>query len=272
MISTQINKRKATVAGQFYPNSEQEILRYIDHFNKVLENSTFDMDIKFNPRAIISPHAGYVYSGFTANVAFNCIKKKISPKRVVVVGPSHKFAFDGASISIYENYETPLGDLKIDLDFAQKLKTKYDFLIFDEKIHQEHSTETQMPFVKYHFPDTEVIEIVYSNCDYKNISILIDEILQDEDNFIVISTDLSHFHNLNDAKSLDNICLNAINDLDMKKFNQGCEACGLIGVKALVSYASKHNFKTKLCDYRTSADITEDKSSVVGYTSLVLGD
>ena len=263
--------RKASVRGTFYPSEESEINRYINHFNKVLDDSTLNIDYNFKPRAIISPHAGYVYSGFTANIAFNTIQTKINPKRIIVIGPSHKFAFQGASISLYENYETPLGSLEIDLKFAKQLEEKYEFLTFNHKVHQEHSTETQMPFIKHYFPNTKIIEIVYSNCDYSSISDLINEILMDYDNFVVISTDLSHFHTLNEAKALDNICLNAISDLNMEKFNHGCEACGMIGVKAMVDYAFKNNFKVKLCDYRTSADITNDINNVVGYTSFVLG-
>ena len=128
-----------------------------------------------------------------------------------------------------------------------------------------------MPFIKYYFPNTKVVEIIYSDCDYINISNLISEVLKDKDNFVVISTDLSHFYTLENAHKKDNICLNAITNLDLDIFNQGCEACGLTGVKAIVDYAKRSDFKVKLLDYRTSADASNDKSSVVGYTSFVLG-
>ncbi len=264
--------RKTSVSGTFYPSSKDEVNRYINYFDKVLEESSVNVVCDFIPRAIISPHAGYVYSGFTANVAFSIIKNKINPKRIIVIGPSHKFGFNGASVSLYDNYETPLGELEIDLEYAQALEKEYDFLSFDDKVHSEHSTETQMPFIKHYFPNTKVVEIVYSDCSYQNISHIIDEILKDEDNFVVISTDLSHFYNLNEAQALDNICLNAINDLDINKFNQGCEACGIIGVKAIVQYAKSNNMKVQLLDYRTSADTSGDKTRVVGYSSFVFGD
>ncbi len=263
--------RKTSVSGTFYPASSDEIIKYIEHFDNVLKTSNFKLDFNFIPRAIISPHAGYIYSGFTANAAFKAIKNKINPKRIVVIGPSHKFGFKGASVSLYSEYETPLGNLEIDLEFAQRLEKKYDILTFDDKVHQEHSTETQMPFIKHYFPDTKVVEIVYSDCEYHNLSIIIDEILSDEDNFVVISTDLSHFYNLDDAMALDNICLHAIKELDMAKFNQGCEACGIIGVKALVEYARNHDMQSQMLDYRTSADASNDSTRVVGYTSFVLG-
>ena len=162
--------RKTSVAGTFYPNSCLEINKYIEHFNGILEDVDFCSDIKV--RAIISPHAGYVYSGFTANFAFNLIQKN-KPKRVIVIGPSHRVYINGASIALYDEYETPCGNLKVDLDYSIKLKEEFDFLTFDESAHSEHSTETQMPFIKHCFEQTRVIEIVYGDINYQKISELI---------------------------------------------------------------------------------------------------
>jgi AmmeMemoRadiSam system protein B len=128
-----------------------------------------------------------------------------------------------------------------------------------------------MPFVKHYFPNSSVVEIVYSNIDYTHISKVVEDVLKDEKNFVIISTDLSHFHNLGKARLLDDICLQSIINMDINKFDDGCEACGLIGVKGLVKYASQNSYKVKFCDYRTSADITNDNDSVVGYTSFVFG-
>jgi len=268
-LTRKITKRDLAVSGQFYPNDESELNKYIDHFDKVLENSNIDISFDFTPRAIISPHAGYVYSGFTANIAYKYIPK--TTKTIVVIGPSHKFKFDGASIAMYDSYPTPYGDLTIDTKLSQTLLNNFDFLIFDDKVHCEHSTETQMPLIKHYLPNTQIIEIVYGKCDYQDITKLITKVLTDKDNFIVISTDLSHFHNLKDANILDDICLNGILKKDINILNQGCEACGITGVKALVDFSSKNNFKTKFCDYRTSADVSNDNTKVVGYTSFIFG-
>jgi hypothetical protein len=259
--------RKTAVAGSFYPNDEKEIKRYIEHFNK---NFSIDkMDI--NPRAIISPHAGYVYSGFTANLAFNLSAQK-KFKRVIVIGPSHKVYLEGASVALYDEYETPLGNIKIDLQYSKTLQEKYDFLSFCDEVHHEHSTETQAPFIKNYFDGLEIIEIVYGKIDHKLLSTLIDELLEDKNNFIVISTDLSHFYTLEKAKQLDNICLNAIANRDMSIFDKGCEACGLTGVKAIIESSLKNNLITKVLYYCTSYDRTNDDSSVVGYTSVLIGE
>jgi AmmeMemoRadiSam system protein B len=231
-----MSTRKTSVAGQFYPNTKKDIESYINNFHNSLIEHKFNLNCDFTPKAIISPHAGYIFSGFTANMAFKIVSKKIYPKRIIVIGPSHKFGFNGASISMHDDYETPLGSLDIDKEYAKYLYEKYNFLYFYEKVHTEHSTETQMPFIKYYFPKSKIIELIYSDIDYQNISLIIEDILKDKDNFIVISTDLSHFYNIDKANILDKVCLDAISTLDIKKFDQGCEACGLIGVKALIDF------------------------------------
>jgi MEMO1 family protein len=257
--------RKAVVSGSFYPDKKEEILKYINHFNSVKTNiDTFE-----NIKAIIVPHAGYIYSGFTANLAYNLVNKE-DIKRVLVFGPSHRVYLKGASVALYDEYETPLGNLTIDKEFSQKLIDKYDFLEFNEECEFEHSTETQAPFIKHYFENVQLVEIVYGEIDYKDLSKVIDEVLEDEQNFVVISTDLSHFYTLEEANKKDNICLNAIDKKDLEMFDY-CEACGKTGVKAVINWAIKNNYETKVLNYCTSADVTKDKSRVVGYTSALIG-
>jgi len=266
-----MNMRRTSVAGSFYPNSCEEIKRYINHFDSIIRD--IDVHNNMDVKAMISPHAGYVYSGFTANFAFNFLSKELKKniKRVIVIGPSHKVYLKGASVALYDEYETPCGNLEIDLNFSTTLMNSYDFLIFDDKAHHEHSTETQMPFIKHYFKDVQVVEIVYGDVDFNQILTLIDELLEDDDNFIVISTDLSHFYTLEEARKKDNICLNAIENFDITKFDAGGEACGMIGVKAILSSCLKKNFRSKIVDYRTSFDASGDSNSVVGYVSALIG-
>lgn len=263
-----MSKRKTSVLGSFYPSSCSEINRYIEHFNKIGKELESDNDITV--QAIISPHAGYVYSGFTANKAFNLIKNK-HPERVIVIGPSHRVYTKGASIALYDEYETPCGNLTIDLEYSNYLLKKFAFLTFDDSAHHEHSTETQMPFIQYYFKNTQVVEIVYGDVDYQRISKLINTLLEDKGNLIVISTDLSHFHTQDEAKVIDKYCIDAIDNLDVSLFDLGAEACGMIGVKALITCAVKNNLRSKIVDYRTSFDASDDSTSVVGYVSALIG-
>lgn len=261
------NIRKAVVSGSFYPHKKEEILKYINHFNSFKTDVETFEDIK----AIIVPHAGYIYSGFTANLAYKLVsilKKDI--KRVVVFGPSHRAYLKGASVALYDEYETPLGNLKIDKKFSQNLIDKYDFLDFNIECEFEHSTETQAPFIKHYFENVQLVEIIYGEIDYEELSKVIDEVLANSDNFVVISTDLSHFYTLKEAQKLDNICVEAINKKYLKLFDY-CEACGKVGVKAVINWAIKNDFDTKVLNYCTSADVTKDESRVVGYTSALIG-
>ena len=119
-----MKNRMMSVSGTFYPAQCSEINRYIDTFSKAVKLET----PKVLAKAIISPHAGYVYSGFTANTAYGMIDThKI--KRVIVIGPSHRVYLAGASVALYENYQTPCADLKMDMEYSKKLIEKYDVLL-----------------------------------------------------------------------------------------------------------------------------------------------
>ena len=264
------SKRDTSVAGTFYSNSCNELKKQFLHFDNILKKSNFKANLSFTPRAIIVPHAGFIYSGFTANVAYSLVKH-LKPKRVLVIGPSHKVAFNGASIAMYEQYDTPCGSINIDLNYSKILKNKYDFLNFHSSVHSEHSTETQAPFIKHNFPHASIVEIVYGKIEYIDISNIINDAIDDKETLVVISTDLSHFYTKKEARTLDNICLEAIDKLDINIWNKGCEACGRVGVKAMIHSANKYSYSSVLLDYRTSADITKDDSKVVGYLSSILG-
>ena len=262
--------RKAAVAGQFYPANCQEITATIKHFNQDFQKIDLSETVKsIVPRAVIVPHAGYIYSGFTANMAYQFLKKA-KAKRIIVIGPSHHHYFKGISGAYYEKYETPCGDLKIDSAYLFALSKEFNIL-FEPKAHaQEHSTEVQMPFIQHYFKESEVIELVYSDISVKTLANIVYALLSNPENLVVISSDLSHFHTLERAKQLDHSCLKAIETLDIEYFRQGCEACGILGIQAVILAANKLKLNSTLLDYRTSADASGDTSSVVGYLSAML--
>ena len=260
-------KRKAVHSGMFYPSSKDEIVEMIKRWNEIIDTHLKDKSIlEYSPKAIISPHAGYIYSGFTANFAYRTLKPK---KRAIVIGPSHKIYLNKISGTEFDYYESPFGDVKIDREYLKTLRKKFKEIDFIPDAHQEHSTETQIPFLKYYLPDIEIVELVYGGVEYQELSKIISFLLKDDNNLIVISTDLSHFYDLEEAKKLDNICLNGVENLDLKVLNNGCKACGKIGVNALVDVAKKEGLKPILLDYRTSADASGDDSRVVGYMSSI---
>ena len=259
--------RKMSVAGTFYPARCSEIEEMINVFEKKAGRKRA---LPFHPRALIAPHAGYIYSGFTANKAYRLVNPE-GIKRVVVIGPSHRVYIKGASISYHDSYDTPCGEIEIDKHYAKTVAESVDFLTFEEALHAEHSTETQMPFVKHYFPKAKVVEIVYGEIASHEMVSMVEAMLKDDATFVVISTDLSHFYRQEKANALDEICLRAVKALDVNAIQKGCEACGLTGVKALLEAASKCGYQAELIDYRTSMDASGDASRVVGYMSALIG-
>ena len=262
-----MSKRKMAVTGSFYPSQEEKLLSQIESFNQLLNKQSLDII----PRAIIVPHAGYIYSGFTANIAYN-LSQSMKKKRVIVIGPSHRVFLEGASLSLHDEYETPLGNIPMDRNYAKRLIDTFPFLSFVETAHQEHSTETQAPFVKHYYDEIELVEVVYGRIEENNLFELVNFFLKDENNFVIISTDLSHFYTQEQANMLDSICLQAIENKQLDTFDKGCEACGILGVKAIINGAIEMDFKVKLLHYCTSFDETRDASSVVGYVSAIIGE
>ncbi|MCD6433075.1 MAG: AmmeMemoRadiSam system protein B [Sulfurimonas sp.] len=255
--------REMSVAGSFYPQREVDLERYFEHFNKVYDESFSLPNIK--SRAVIVPHAGYVYSGYSANIAYRILQNS-SVKNFVIIGPSHRVAFDGISLCEDENYVTPIGDIKSSTKIVNELKNRFNLKTILNP-HAEHSTEVQFPFIKHYIPDAKIVELVYGRAQPSLISEIIDFVLSSEDCGVIISTDLSHFHTLKEANIIDNICLNAIDYLDVHALHNGCEACGIIGVEAMIRSAKKLALKPTILDYRTSADASNDKDRVVGYVS-----
>jgi len=247
-------------AGSFYPASKNEILSMFLEFNSKLDDSLQNPEIlQKNPTAVIVPHAGYVYSGINANIAYRAIKKESN--KFFIIGPSHHYAFEGVSVGEFLEYATPLGVLQSDEELIKELNQP-----FIPQAHKEHSTEVQFPFIKYHFPEAKIVEAVYGRVDFLQITKLIISAIH-LGYKIIISTDLSHFYTLQEAKKKDNICMHAIKTLDINALNSGCEACGKIGVEGMIIAARELNLTPELLFYSTSADANNDENRVVGYLS-----
>ncbi len=259
--------RKSAVRGTFYPNECRDIETMMAQWNRQLRDHVKDPDILMQvPRAVIVPHAGYIYSGFTANIAYRLLHNTHA-KRVIVIGPSHYVGIEGMSAIEADAFETPCGMLHYDREYVRQLKEQFAMTYVPIAHEKEHSTETQMPFIQHYMPQSSVVELIYGHEAYRDVAEVCMAVLQDPDNVLVISTDLSHFYTQSEAHTLDTICLEAIVNRDNSAIDRGCEACGMIGVKALLDVANKRRFHVKLLDYRTSADASGDLSRVVGYVS-----
>ena len=258
--------RKNTFSGSFYSKECTELKHHFKKFDTRIK--TLHIKVTSIPKAVIVPHAGYIYSGFTAALAYTFCKKS-KAKRVIVIGPSHHFSFKGISGSYYEAFETPCSNIEIDSAYLFALAKKFN-IGFKPQVHtKEHSTEVQMPMIQHYLSKKKVIELIYGDISVEHLSNMLIALLNNPDNLLVISSDLSHFHTQHEAKKIDYHCLKAIEEQDVKHLKRSCEACGILGMKALILATKKKKFTSKILKYSTSAHANNNENSVVGYMSAI---
>jgi AmmeMemoRadiSam system protein B/AmmeMemoRadiSam system protein A len=250
--------KEPNVAGSFYP-SERGVLETMisEYMNK--------SELKVSGvRGLVSPHAGYEYSGPVAANGYKQIEGK-TYRTVIIIGPSHYVGFRGFSIPNATHYKTPLGIVKIS-EKVIKMGNENGF-VSDGKIHEkEHSVEVQIPFLQKALNDFEIIPIVVGEINPETLADILMRYI-DENTLIIASSDLSHYYPYEEAKSLDSFCINSIPNLDFNGM-KNCEACGSIPIMTLMYIAKKSGWSGELLDYRNSGDTTGDKSRVVGYASI----
>lgn len=265
--------REPAVAGMFYSASKNKLQNDIEFlFNQVELKEKFE-----NIIGIVSPHAGYVYSGKTASYAYSTLKNK-NFKRVIVISPSHREYFPGISVYNGDAYKTPLGEIDVDKEFINKLIDNEKFIFLGINGHRnEHALEVQLPFLQTVLKDFLLVPIVMGDQRKIFVDALADKLSQiiDDDTLIVSSSDLSHFHSKEEANKLDSIVENKIQSFDANGLidslekNQ-CEACGGGPIAVLIEIASSKNYnKVKILSRTDSGDVTGDFSEVVGYLSAV---
>ncbi len=249
------------VAGSFYPKDPSKLRDQIDGF---LSDAQVVTDV-YGIRGIVSPHAGYVYSGLTAARGYRQIQMS-RYETVIVLAPSHKHYLNKASIADVEFVRTPLGDIRVSK--KAKIMLADDIFIDEPKAHaQEHSLEVQLPFLQRVLPPFDVIPIVVGDVDPK---VLADALFPyiDADTLIIASSDLSHYKAYEECKKADKITVDAIASIDIDKMKRDGDACGKIPILTLMHIAKKMGWRTRVFDLRNSGDTAGDKKSVVGYTSI----
>jgi AmmeMemoRadiSam system protein B len=258
-------------SGIFYPNSCTGIKRYIGKFNEMHSHMENNKDIPENIRAIIVPHGGYAYSGLTAIAPYQTIKRGFY-KRVVVIGPSHHIDFDGVSISRFESYETPCGDVQIDGEYIKELENKFP-LIFSPEVHKkEHSTEVQIPLINEYFHRSKIVELIYGDDSADELEKIISYLIEDEETLTVVSTNMHYSENEDEVKMLDSECIKAIEDLNPQVIiDFECDISGESGVIALLRVSSNKKLQSKITGYQISSLPFQDGSIFEGYLSAVIG-
>jgi len=267
--------RRAEWAGRLYPSSPGQLSAMLKDY---LDKAEID-EVPSNIVALIAPHAGYIYSGHVAAYAFKAIKD-MDLDTIVVVAFNHRKRYD--AISVYDRglFETPLGPLEVDRNLARKLILSHDKIYFNpEAFENEHSGEAMLPFIRYVFKDKKIkiVPLLVGYQTYENAEILgnsLYKVLKDKKNVMILgSTDMSHFHNYDEANKIDDHAIEILKELDPealfeKAQTKECEFCGRGPVIATMIAAKMLGANSiKILKYANSGDVTSKKDSVVGYLS-----
>ena len=268
--------KKPNVSGQFYNSGPKQLAQEIQNYiTKASVQTEKKVDI------VIVPHAGYVYSGHVAAYGFKAVKEH-TYSTVVILAPSHFYGFDGISIWEKGGFETPLGVVEVDEAFSKKLLSKHEKFTFDPRaFEREHALEVEIPFLQEIFKNFKIVPVVMGQPTLQvldQFAAALQELIGErEDVLIVVSTDLSHYHDDTTARKMDNNAMEAIKSLKAEEIYKEChlrttmEMCGCVPVTAAVLFANKKGLKqVDVLKYANSGDVSGDYDRVVGYTSVVI--
>ena len=254
-----VSIRPAAVAGAFYPDSAP-----------ALENTVSLMLMKaprgvsFSPKAIIVPHAGYIYSGPIAACVYAPLRKlRDTVERVVLLGPTHRVAVNGLALPSCKAFTTPLGDIPVDQQAVAAIEGLPQIVFSDAAHAQEHSLEVQLPFLQIVLGEFSLLPLAVGEASPSAVAEVIERLWGGEETLIVVSSDLSHYLPYDSARQTDERTAQHILDLDPTIHHQ--QACGASPVNGLLLAARKHGLHAQLIDLRNSGDTAGDKARVVGY-------
>ncbi len=272
--------RPPGVAGGFYPGDAAVLRQEVD---RLLAQAQAP-DIRAPVIALISPHAGYMYSGGVAAYGYSLLEGR-DIKRVVVIAPSHLEAFPFASVYDGDAYETPLGSIPVDKEFAKKLARSSRLIRLSDRGHRvvrgraEHSLEVQLPFLQRVLGEFTLVPVVMGDQTYETcraLGVALAKLIQEPGTLIVASSDLSHYHPYKQAVKLDHKVIQAIEDWDYLSLHRSLEqrvweACGGGPIVAAMMAAERLGAnEARVLKYANSGDVTGDHSRVVGYVSIAL--
>lgn len=255
--------REPAVAGMFYPADARQLTRMV---------AGFMADAKGNGetvKAIIAPHAGYIYSGPIAASAYarlsDCAGKV---ERVVLLGPAHRVSLHGLAACSAESFATPLGEVAVDITSVQDVQILPQVELSDEAHAAEHSLEVHLPFLQTICPGFRIVPLVVGQATADEVAEVLEKLWGDEETVIVVSSDLSHYHDYATAHTLDAATAEAIEKLDPTSLRYD-SACGQIAIRGLLLAARKKGLRAHTVDLRNSGDTAGSRDRVVGYGAFV---
>jgi AmmeMemoRadiSam system protein B len=258
--------REPAVAGQFYPGNTTELSTTINVF---LDEAPIQEGPA--PKALIVPHAGYIYSGPVAATAYARLRPyRERYTRVILLGPCHRVAVQGMALSGADVFRTPLGDVPLDKNTIANLDMPDVNVI--EATHQfEHSLEVHLPFLQTVLESFSLVPLVVGDAKPETVADVIDALWGGPETLIVVSSDLSHYLPYEEARITDKTTCEAIENQNTKNIDHQC-ACGATPIGGLLIATKRRGMKAITLDLRNSGDTAGDKSQVVGYGSWIFAD
>lgn len=255
--------RQAAVAGSFYPADSRELKRMLEQFLAQAERQ--QPEFAYAPKAIIAPHAGYIYSGPVAASAYYSLHAAgDSINRVVLLGPSHRLPFHGLASCRASHYATPLGLIPLDRASLAPLEQLPQVRVNDAAHIPEHSLEVQLPFLQSVLDDFVLTPLVVGDADETEVAEVLEMLWGDRHTLIVISSDLSHYHDYATAQRQDQNTSRAIETLNPTAIGYE-DACGRNPINGLLHIAKRRAMHVETVDLRNSGDTAGPRDQVVGY-------
>jgi AmmeMemoRadiSam system protein B len=257
--------RQPAVAGRFYPERAPELVRILDDLLEDARRHT--APAVSTPKALIVPHAGYVYSGPTAARGYALLEpSRGAIERVVLLGPAHYVAFTGLALAEADAFATPLGEVRLDTGTAALLNGLPQVIDYGEAHAPEHSLEVQLPFIQRVLGDVEILPLVVGDATPEQVAEVLEACWGGPETLVLISSDLSHYLAYDVARERDAATVQHILDCDWPLADRS--ACGARGINGLLVVAPAHGLRPQLVDCRSSGDTAGDRARVVGYASV----
>ncbi len=253
--------RPPAVAGLFYPLDAEELMLDVQ---QLLTNATLH---NMRPKALIVPHAGYIYSGAIAATAYASLRPIASTiKRVILLGPAHRVVVNGLALPGTDIFDTPLGQVKLDTDAMQNIAHLPQVSISTEAHAMEHSLEVQLPFLQRVLTEFTLLPLAVGVASAEAVAEVLEHLWGNNETLIVISSDLSHFLPYATAQQTDNTTVQSILQLQQPIAHE--QACGGTPINGLIIAAKKHQLTPRLLDLRNSGDTAGSRDQVVGYAAI----
>jgi AmmeMemoRadiSam system protein B len=256
--------RPPAVAGLFYPADAAELRATVEAF---LEADAGPGPV---PKAIVAPHAGYMYSGPIAGSAYARVLPACGRiTRVVLLGPAHRTPDAGIAAPAADAFATPLGQLAVDTGAREALVDAGLVTIRDDAHAEEHSLEVQLPFIQVGLGDVTVLPLAVGQVSPDRVAEVLDGVWGGEETLVVVSTDLSHYHDHATARQLDRRTAESVVARTPDRLGR-YDACGVVALQGLLAVADRRHLDVELLDLRTSADTAGGPDRVVGYGAFAV--